>query len=248
MKLIIIRHGDPDYINDSLTEKGKREAELLADRVSRMKIDRIYVSPLGRAQATMQACLNKMDTEGIKYPKPVTLDWLMEFATRIKRPDRPEQGSICWDWMPEDWTALDELYDFDKWTEYQVFKDAGTEDELKRIFTEFEKLLNELGYIRYERYFKAEKPNNDTIVFFCHFGLECVLLSYLLHIPTMLLWQGFIAAPTSVTTVCTEERREGKAYFRVTSFGDISHLYIGNEPPAFSGRVCECFSNTDERH
>ena len=27
MRLVIIRHGDPDYRNDSLTEKGKREGE-----------------------------------------------------------------------------------------------------------------------------------------------------------------------------------------------------------------------------
>ena len=29
MKLLLIRHGDPDYTHDSLTEKGQREAELL---------------------------------------------------------------------------------------------------------------------------------------------------------------------------------------------------------------------------
>ena len=28
MRLLIIRHGDPDYVRDSLTEKGRREAEL----------------------------------------------------------------------------------------------------------------------------------------------------------------------------------------------------------------------------
>ena len=248
MKLIIIRHGDPDYVNDSLTEKGRKEAKLLADKVAKMKIDRIYASPLGRAQATMKACLDKMDAEGIKYPEPVTLDWLMEFPTRIKRPDRPDHESICWDWMPEDWTVADELYDFDKWTEHPVFKEAGTGEEINHVFTEFEKFLNELGYVKNGKYFKAEKPSNDTVVLFCHFGLECVLLSYLIHIPTMQLWQGFIAAPTSVTTVCTEERREGKAYFRVTSFGDVSHLYAGNEPASFAGRFCECFANEDERH
>ena len=32
MKLLIIRHGDPDYETDSLTQQGWREAELLADR------------------------------------------------------------------------------------------------------------------------------------------------------------------------------------------------------------------------
>ena len=40
MRLLIIRHGDPDYTNDSLTEKGKREAELLSDRIAKEKIDR----------------------------------------------------------------------------------------------------------------------------------------------------------------------------------------------------------------
>ena len=32
MRLILIRHGDPDYVRDSLTEKGFREANLLAER------------------------------------------------------------------------------------------------------------------------------------------------------------------------------------------------------------------------
>ena len=31
MKLYIVRHGDPDYAADCLTERGRREAELLAD-------------------------------------------------------------------------------------------------------------------------------------------------------------------------------------------------------------------------
>ena len=35
MRIIFIRHGDPDYEKDSLTEKGWREAALLAERVSR---------------------------------------------------------------------------------------------------------------------------------------------------------------------------------------------------------------------
>lgn len=38
MKLIIIRHGDPDYSIDSLTEKGWREAELLSERISRLDV------------------------------------------------------------------------------------------------------------------------------------------------------------------------------------------------------------------
>ena len=50
MKLHIIRHGDPDYDRDTLTERGWREAELLAERTGKMGISAFYVSPLGRAQ------------------------------------------------------------------------------------------------------------------------------------------------------------------------------------------------------
>ena len=33
MKILIIRHGDPDYEHDSLTETGWTEASLLAERL-----------------------------------------------------------------------------------------------------------------------------------------------------------------------------------------------------------------------
>ena len=39
MRILIIRHGDPDYAKDSLTEKGWREAEYLADKLEKEKID-----------------------------------------------------------------------------------------------------------------------------------------------------------------------------------------------------------------
>ena len=35
MRILIIRHGDPDYEHDSLTEKGWREAALLADKLEK---------------------------------------------------------------------------------------------------------------------------------------------------------------------------------------------------------------------
>ena len=53
-----------------------------------------------------------------------------------------------------------------------------------------------------------------------------------------------MAAPSSVTTVNTEERRQGTAVFRVSAFGDTSHLALGSRAPGFPGRYCECF--TDE--
>lgn len=59
MKLVLIRHGDPDYVNDTLTAKGRVEASLLAERTARMQIDDFYVSPLGRARDTAAYTLQK---------------------------------------------------------------------------------------------------------------------------------------------------------------------------------------------
>ena len=116
------------------------------------------------------------------------------------------------------------------------------------VIRNFDALTAAHGYVREGEYYRAERANRDTVVLFCHFGLECVLLSRLMNISPMLLWHHTCAAPSSVTTVITEERREGRASFRVSAFGDTSHLYAGGEEAAFSARFCETYDYWEERH
>ena len=55
--LYIVRHGDPDYATDSLTERGILQAEAVGKRIAASKIDRIFSSPMGRAKQTAEpAC------------------------------------------------------------------------------------------------------------------------------------------------------------------------------------------------
>lgn len=241
MKILIVRHGDPDYEIDSLTKKGWREAELLSERLSKLKVKDFYVSPLGRAKDTASITLSKM------HRTAQECQWMREFSCTIQRPDRARE-SIVWDWLPEDWTADENYYRRDLWTTTATMRAGYVKEEYDWVVGEFDQLLKKHGYLRENDYYRVEKANNDTIVLFCHFGLECVLISHLVGVSPMVLWQGFCAAPTSVTTIYTEERRKGIACFRVTSFGDISHLYAAGEEPAFAGRFCECFDNEEERH
>jgi probable phosphoglycerate mutase len=127
-------------------------------------------------------------------------------------------------------------------------QEGNVKDAYEYVCNSFDEVLKKHGYVREHNYYRVEQANDDTIVFFCHFGTECVLLSRLLNISPMPLWHGFCAAPTSVTTVYTEERRKGIASWRVSAFGDISHLYVADEEPAFAARFCECYDNMDERH
>lgn len=240
MKILLIRHGDPDYSIDSLTEKGWREAELLSGKISKLDVKEFYVSPLGRAKDTASLTLKKMNRTAIEC------DWLREFPPLINRPDKADEKSICWDWLPEDW-MVDDYFVRDKWFDTQIMRDGKVRDAYDAVIQNFDALLAKHGYVRDGELYRAEHSNRDTIVFFCHFGVECVLLSHLMNVSPMILWHHACAAPSSVTTVITEERRQGKAIFRVNGFGDISHLYAGDEEPAFAARFCETY-DSDERH
>ena len=240
MKLVIVRHADPDYSIDSLTPTGWEEAELLAPRIRTMDVKAFYVSPLGRARDTASTALKGTGREATVKP------WLREFAPSMYKPELGED-SCLWDWLPAEWTAEPKFYDKDRWFDVPVFRDAGAEAEYRWVCSGLDELLAEHGYRRQGNCYLAENPNEDTIVLFCHFGLECVLLSHLIGVSPMVLWHGSCAAPTSVTTVNTEERREGIASWRIASFGDISHLYVAGKEPSFSARFRECHYRDDQR-
>ena len=238
MRLLIIRHADPDYSKDSLTPTGWKEAEILSDRISKLDVKAFYVSPLGRARDTAKATLEKMGREA------EICDWLREFPAVIPEKDGIVQETYAWDWLPESWTAEPAFYDKDQWASAA----GGNAQEIyQTVISGLDALLEKHGYKRDGQYYKAVRSNEDTIVLFCHFGLECVLLSHLLGVSPMVLWHGFCAAPTSVTTIYTEERSRGKACFRVASFGDISHLYAAGEEPSFSARFCETYDTPGQR-
>lgn len=242
MRLLIIRHGDPDYSIDSLTEKGWREAELLSKRISKLDVKAFYCSPLGRAKDTASLTLKKMGREA------EILDWLKEFYyCQIKLPYIKEGTALTWDLLPSFFTKIDDLYDKDKFKDVDFMREGNYPELYKNVTDGLDALLEKYGYKRCGRYYEAVNSNRDTIVLFCHFGIECQLLGHLLGISPVVLGQNFCAAPSSVTTLYTEEREKGIASFRCAAFGDTSHLYAGGEEPAFSARFCETF-DSDERH
>lgn len=241
MRLLLIRHADPDYDADSLTDVGWREAELLASYLKNDKIDWFYVSPLGRARDTASLTLREFGREA------EVCDWLREFWAPIWRPDDGTQQHICWDWLPADWRNDPFLSDKERWFEHPVMAEGNVKAEYDRVTAAFDSLLARHGYVREGGLYRAERPNHETVALFCHYGVGCVLLSHLLGVSPMILWHGLCAAPSSVTTVLTEERRQGVASFRVWRYGDVTHLLLQGEEPSFSARFCECWTD-NTRH
>lgn len=253
MRLLFIRHGDPDYEHDSLTEKGFREAELLVPRLTKEKIDRFYLSPLGRAQATARPTLEALGAEG------ETLPWLREFGAVLDvtgselltkaYPDTRENGKrIVWDMLPGYWRNESAYYGRDSWRDTPVARSSDYSAEYDRVTAEFDKLLASHGYERSGSMYITKQGSGQTLAFFCHFGVTCMLLSHLFGVSPHILVHCLAAAPTSVTELYSEEREKGKVIFRASRIGDISHLYAQGEPPAFSARFCEVYENDFERH
>lgn len=241
MKLLIIRHGDPNYEIDSLTPTGWEEARLVAERVAKLDVKAFYLSPLGRAQDTASVTLKKMGREG------ETLPWLREFSAPVIKHGEVVHG-CAWDWLPQEWTTEKRYFNRDTWLDPDPFRLTDAAKEFKWVTDGLDALLAKHGYHREGDLYRVENANEDTLVFFCHFGVECVLLGHLLNISPFVLWHGTAAAPTSVTIVNTEERRKGYAYFRMSTFGDTSHLYVAGKEPSFSARFCETYDNMEQRH
>ena len=153
MRILIIRHGDPDYVNDSLTPRGDREAELLAGIIDRFGIDEVFLSPQGRAQRTASPSLSRLGLSG------TTLQWLHEFVPLIRRPDRDPVKTIAWDWRPSDWTVHPEFFDKDRWFTNEIMTAGGVEEEFVKVTEGLDELLAAHGYRRDGLVYRVEESN-----------------------------------------------------------------------------------------
>jgi len=258
MKIIFIRHGDPDYTIDSLTERGKIEAEALSKHIDYYKIDDVFLSPLGRAQKTAEYSLKVLNKEGITY------DWLREFNPYIDINEHPdwikaypgcrirEDGTyeprICWDMIPKYLNENPIYYENPNWRNGEICTQTDLLEKYDAVCEGIDKILASYGYVRDGYCYKVEQESEKTIAIFCHLGITCVMLSHLLNISPFSLWHGTCIAPTGVTTVYSEEREQGCALFRARTIGEVSHLIMENIEPSSAGAFAEVFSDKEGRH
>ena len=238
MKIMFVRHAEPYYAIDSLTEKGHREAELLSRRLSKLDVKDFYTSPLGRARETARYTLEKVGREAEVLP------WLAEFRGRSID---PESGRfrIPWDYKPSIWMDRKALRSMDDWLTDPLMAEGDVAKIWQETAEGLDALLARYGFTRDGHIYRAADNKPDTIVLFCHFGIMMACLSHLIGITPMNLWHGFCTQPSSVTTVITEERVKGEVAWRCMQLGDISHLYAADEPYSTATLFPECYTGVD---
>lgn len=271
MRLLFIRHGDPDYRHDCLTDVGIREAQALARLAPELDLGTCYVSPLGRAQETAAITLQGfLAQDNTHAPKEITtLDWLQEFPARVDFYDqcseedqselqkayhfvKDENGRIAshivWDMYPSYYFSHPEYADPEGWRSSLVARHSSACAAYDRIVRSFDTLLVKYGYEREGNIYRVKKESRETLTFFCHFGVTCVILSHLWNTSPFLTMQSLCMNTTSVTELITEERQQGIAEFRIQRIGDITHLTMAGLQPSWSARFADIYSDLSLRH
>ena len=239
MRILLIRHAEPDYTVDSLTPKGRTEAELLSRRLIRYNIRDFYVSPLGRAQDTAAYTLQKLNR------KAETLPWLREFMGSYPDPVSGKRRVVAWDVLPRIWTEFPDVMDYRTWYRSPVFDGGNVQEIWQQTVDGVDELLLRYGYRKDGPVWKCDKNEDFTIALFCHFGISMAVLGYLTDISPMVLWHRTLCCPSSVTEIVTEERIRGEVSFRVTKLGDLTHLEAAGEKRSTAGLFPECWTGID---
>ena len=239
MRILLIRHAEPDYTVDSLTPKGRVEAELLSRRLVRYDIRDFYVSPLGRARDTAAYTLDKLGR------KAETLRWLAEFRGSYPDPETGIRRIVAWDVKPRIWTEFPGVMDVRTWSDAPAFSGGDVKQVWEETTAGVDALMGRYGFSKDGPVWKGGTNGDFTIALFCHFGISMAILGYLTDISPMILWHHALSLPSSLTEVVTEERIRGEVSFRVTKLGDLTHLEAAGEKRSTAGLFPECYTGID---
>ena len=207
MVLYIIRHADPDYENDTITEFGRQEAAALADWLKDMPLDRIYTSPLGRAIDTARP------TCEVKGMDMTVLPWTRESMNYMQSHQLTPE-SIC----SYKFSVQKGIYDFEDFLQGDRM---NTIEAMQKASDDF---LESLGYVREGVFYRVQENNEEHIAVFCHGGFGCAWISHLLSLPIGLIFPAIKLNTTSVTTIHFQKAESGYIRPCLKHLGEIHHI------------------------
>lgn len=208
MILYIIRHADPDYENNTITEFGWEEAHALAEWLKDVKIDKIYTSPLGRAIDTAKP------TCEIKGMTSEILPWTEESMDYMEAHRLTPESELSYSY-----SVQKGVYDFKDFLDTDRMK---TVENMQKCSDEF---LASLGYQREGGLYKILRHNDESVAVFCHGGFGVAWIAHLLGTAPGLMYPNIMLNTSSVTIF--EFRNLDKEYMRpaLRRLGEITHIY-----------------------
>lgn len=218
MEIVLIRHGEPQWVRDGLTivdppltDLGRRQAERLAEWLQAEDFDEVLVSPLVRARETAQPLLAAMGREEVIDP------WLEEIRDPVWHGTPAEKAA-------EAYAELRGRKAEDRW--HGLDGGESMRDFVARIRAGASAFLSDRGVVRTEMdlpVWQIEEPG-ARIALVAHAGTNSVTIGHLLGLdPVPWEWDRFVLGHTSVSRVEAMKLDDGYT-FGLSKLSDLEHL------------------------
>lgn len=178
MRIVFVRHGEPDYANDCLTDAGKVQAAQAAQRLRSEGISEIWSSPFGRAMETAKAA-----SEVLGLPVK-TLDFMHELYWG-STDDTPIFGN------GHPWNIADEMarqgisLNRPDWRDSPFFRTNRVTENVDLVEKGIDEWLASYGYLREGCYYRhtLEEEEHRSVALFSHGGSSCAAIGHILDLP-----------------------------------------------------------------
>jgi probable phosphoglycerate mutase len=220
MELVLIRHGEPEWVRDglnivdpSLTERGRRQAEQVAEALTGEEFDEIVMSPLRRPQETAAPSLARRGWAAAVEP------WLEE----IREPN--------WHGTPAELArkAYDEERSRPADARWEgLVGGEPSRDFVERVRSGATQFLAGRGIYRSKQTLPMWHMDDSErrIAVFAHAGTNGVILCHLLGLdPVPWEWDRFVTGHASITRLETMKMGDGHT-FSLTKLSDVEHLTL----------------------
>jgi len=218
LRIIFVRHGEPDYANDCLTPEGHKQAAAAAERLSVEGVREIYAAPSGRAQQTAACTARRLGLE------VATLSFMGEISWG--GPGIPADG--------RPWTLgyrmLQEGFDFNAvdWRRHPYFAENTVTRYYSTVTDKFDEFLREKGYRHEGRRFLCRGGGDETLALFSHGGSAGFLMAHLLALPYPYVASVLPCDFASITTISFPVTEGEWVFPRVELFNDCGHIRRAN--------------------
>lgn len=223
MEIVLVRHGQPEWLknneynlNPNLTEKGSLQAEMSSSIFQKNEVDKIWVSPLLRAQQTLEPFKKAGVSEDITVH-----EWLQEMrdSEEVDLIGKPNNEI-------EEFFIKRNSKSFEEWlvTNHGEYMKEFSDN----IITNLGVSLNELGVVsldnKYDRLFELKNNETEKLMIISHAGTMSVLISYFLNMPLYpWTWKKFLPRHAGHTILKSSQISSGH-FFRLKEFNNVSFM------------------------
>ncbi len=219
MKIIFVRHGDPNYSKDCLTDIGHKQADAAGKRLADEKIEAFFSSSQGRA---IETCEHIAEYYG-KKDEIQLLDFMREVSWGPRGQSDAEFAGNPWS-LSNDIVKNGGNLLSANWRNEEPFNRSLTAESSKMIGQNFDKWLEELGYTREGAYYRVGTPKYKTVILTSHCGSSSAVLSHFFNLPLSFVCYAIGIGYTSIITVTLADAPGSLVGPRFELVNDLRHI------------------------